>query len=273
MEIPPIPHKDTWITTDQGDILSRCWRPASCRSRTPIVLFHDSLGCIELWRAFPALLAEQTQRQVIAYDRLGFGQSDLRTDKPGIDFIEEEALRYFPVLRRQLGIERFIAFGHSVGGGMAVHCAAHHAPDCEALITVSAQAFVEDRTRAGIMAAREDFAQAASFERLRRYHGEKARWVLDTWVDIWLSPGFGNWTLDGVLPRVDCPTLVIHGENDEYGSAAHPRRIANGIGTRARMTLLPETGHVPHREDGHGIARRIAGFLEERAGTTPEAAP
>ncbi|MGH8437583.1 MAG: alpha/beta fold hydrolase [Pseudomonas sp.] len=41
-----------------------------------MVLFHDSLGCIALWRDFPQQLSEATGREVVAYDRLGFGQSD-----------------------------------------------------------------------------------------------------------------------------------------------------------------------------------------------------
>ena len=45
--------------------------------KPPIVLFHESLGCIELWRDFPRKLSQITGREVIAYDRLGFGQSDV----------------------------------------------------------------------------------------------------------------------------------------------------------------------------------------------------
>jgi len=37
----------------------------------PILLFHDSLGCVDLWRSFPGKLANATGRRVIAYDRLG----------------------------------------------------------------------------------------------------------------------------------------------------------------------------------------------------------
>jgi pimeloyl-ACP methyl ester carboxylesterase len=50
-----------------------------------------------------------------------------------------------------MGLDRFIAFGHSVGGGMAAHCAAMYSSVCAALITESAQAFVESKTRSGII--------------------------------------------------------------------------------------------------------------------------
>ena len=75
---------------------------------------------------------------------------------------------------------------------MALHCAAEFASDCEALITESAQVFAEDRTLQGIRAAREQFRDAGQLERLARYHGDKARWVLDAWIGSWLHPGFAS---------------------------------------------------------------------------------
>jgi hypothetical protein len=36
--------------------------------------------------------------------------------------------------------------------------------------------------------ARDNFAQPGQLERLARYHGDKAAWVLSAWVDTWLSP-------------------------------------------------------------------------------------
>jgi pimeloyl-ACP methyl ester carboxylesterase len=259
----------SWIHTADGRMLARSWQPPDERNDlAPIVLLHDSLGCIALWRDFPLLLARATGRQVIAYDRLGFGQSDQRRDKLGPDFVQDEARRFFPQLREQLGFDRFVAFGHSVGGGMAVHCAAMYATSCEALITESAQAFVEDRTRAGILEAKAMFGHGDAFERLRRYHGEKTRWVLDAWIDTWLSPAFADWSLNEVLPQVTCPTLVIHGSEDEYGSRRHPETITRLVGGMARMEIMPGTGHVPHRENGEWVATRVASFID-LAGQTP----
>ena len=46
---------------------------AADHALAPIILMHDSLGCVALWRDFPAQLAQATARVVYAYDRLGFG--------------------------------------------------------------------------------------------------------------------------------------------------------------------------------------------------------
>lgn len=257
---------DSWVETGQGRIFSRCWEPLNRRddlgSRPPIVLFHDSLGCVQLWRTFPAALAEHSGRHVIAYDRLGFGRSDSRTDRLRADFIREEAERFFPLLREQLVFDRFVALGHSVGGAMATNCAAMYASACEALITESAQAFVEDKTRAAIMEAAELFKQSEHFERLERYHGENTRWVLDAWIDTWLSSEFAEWSLKDVLPQVVCPTLAIHGSEDEYGSNVHPEMIARLASGPSQVEIMQDTRHVPHREQEHWVAKRVANFIK-----------
>lgn len=259
---------ETRVSHPEGAIHVRIWSPVNIAGdepvRNPIVLFHDSLGCVELWRDFPARLCEATGRRVIAYDRLGFGRSDARHDRPGLDFIAEEARRYFGVLRAQLGLPGFVLLGHSVGGGMAVNCAAAFPDECEALITVAAQAFTEDRTTASIAVAKTQFADEQQFQRLVRYHGDNARWVLEAWTETWLHPGFASWSLADTLPRVRCPVLAIHGTEDEYGSNRHPQMIAELSSGPARAEILANTGHVPHRERPEKVLDLISGFLAAR---------
>jgi len=48
---------------------------------------------------------------------------------------------------------------------------------------------------------------------------------LDAWIKVWLSGEFANWSLKENLPKMHCPSLVIHGDNDEYGSIQFPELI------------------------------------------------
>jgi len=260
------------IVTPHGTLHAQCWRPAasgSAVSDIPILLLHDSLGCVALWRDFPARLAEQTGQPVLAYDRLGFGQSAVRDDQLALDFITTEATEYFPLLQAHFGFTRCIVMGHSVGGGMAVHCAARHPHSCVALITESAQAFVEDRTRTGIALARQQFCQPDAMQRLARYHGDKAKWVVDAWTETWLAPGFADWSLAAVLPQVRCPTLVLHGAEDEYGTKRHPQQIAAGVNAHAELHIMPGVRHVPHREQEAAVIGTIRHFLLQLSPDTP----
>jgi pimeloyl-ACP methyl ester carboxylesterase len=247
------------IVTAHGRLYARRWRSGS--SRAPLVLLHDSLGCVASWRDFPARLAGATGRDVIAYDRLGFGRSDAHPGRLAGDFVGAEARGAFAALRRELGLDAFVAFGHSVGGGMAVACAAAYPDACVALVTEAAQAFVEDRTIAGLLAAKAHFQDPVQVDRLRKYHGAKAPWVLGAWLDTWLAPAFADWTLDAALARVRGPALVIHGDRDEYGSPEHPARIARGVRGAARLLVLEACGHVPHRERVDDVLGAVAEFL------------
>lgn len=247
------------IATPHGRLFARRWPGRG--DAAPIVLLHDSLGCVELWRDVPARLAAATGRSAIAYDRLGFGRSDPHPGRLDAGFIAAEAREGFARVREAFALERFVVFGHSVGGGMAVGCAARYPAQCRALVTESAQAFVEARTRDGILAARAAFAEPGQVERLGKYHGDKAAWVLGAWIDTWLAPDFAAWTLDAELAAVRCPTLVVHGDRDEYGSELHPRRIVAGVGAAATLRIVEDCGHVPHRERADAVLALIAQWL------------
>lgn len=249
-----------WVNADGGRLYVKRWDVPSGGGLPPILLFHDSLGCVELWREFPQQLALATGRCVVAYDRLGFGRSDPHPAKLANSFIRDEELAVRD-LREQLGIGRFIAFGHSVGGGMAVATAGKYVADCVALITEAAQTCVEDRTIHGIVEAQRGFAQAEQFERLKKYHGDKAAWVLSAWVDTWLSPEFAGWSLGDDLRRVQCPVLAIHGDRDEFGSTLHPRYIAETVAGPSQMRILAGCGHVPHREMADLVLQEVARWL------------
>lgn len=255
---------DFRIPTPSGFLFARQWVPegSDASQRAPLVLLHDSLGCVALWRNFPEQLALAAARPVVAYDRLGFGASDARAGPMAADFVAHEVHEGFTHVVQHLGIERFALLGHSVGGGMAASIAAALPHHCVALITESAQSFIEERTLQGIREADAAFAAPEQMVRLAKYHGDKAEWVLRAWVDTWLLPERASWTLDDSLRRVQCPVLAIHGESDEYGSLAHPARIERLVHGPVQVLPVPGCGHVPHRELPEVVLKAVAGFLD-----------
>jgi len=252
--------RDQHIAIGDARIFVRRWQ-AGDAAAAPIMLLHDSLGSVAQWRDFPRHLAEATAREVFAYDRRGFGESSAMSAPATARFIDEEAGEVFPALREALSLDRFVLFGHSVGGAMALAIAAHEGDACEAVITESAQAFIEARTLDGIRAAKQAFAAPEQMTRLARWHGDKADWVLSAWADVWLSEAFREWSVDAWLPRIHCPVMAIHGDGDEFGTDAFPRHIAGGVAGPSRMVLLPDCGHVPHRERGAEVVGLVRDFL------------
>jgi pimeloyl-ACP methyl ester carboxylesterase len=254
---------DHFIPTPAGQLYARAWNSPRIAGAAPIVLIHDSLGCVELWRDFPARLRDATRRTVIAYDRLGFGRSDSRVDSLRCSFVREEAEVYMPCLLRHFAIDRFVPFGHSVGGGMAICCGAILPQACVAIITESAQMFAEDKTLAAIAAAKIQYEDADRFARLTRYHGEKAPWVLRAWTDTWLSPEFRSWSVRQELAQLAAPLLALHGDLDEFGSGSgeHLQTARNLSTAPVTPRLLLNQGHVPHRQNPQMVVELVADFL------------
>ncbi len=254
----PIHFQDHSLRLDEGTVFAREWRPANATG-SAIVLLHDSLGCVEMWREFPELLAQATGRRVIAYDRLGFGRSSERRDVLALSFVGDEST----ILARILSafeVESFVLFGHSVGGGMAL-VASERIAGCEAVISESAQAFVEQRTVDGIRLAEKDFENPNQLRRLEKYHGARTKWVLESWTKTWLATQFANWSLRAELQGVKAPALVIHGDRDEYGSTLHPERIVSACEGRVEKLIFKNCGHFPHREMPSEVLREVSAFL------------
>lgn len=257
--------EERWLPVPGGtvfaNIFAKQWLPPEPEAGAPLVLLHDSLGCVALWRDFPERLVRATGRRVIAYDRLGFGASSPHPGQQDVAFVTAEAQLGFAAVAEAFALKQCVLFGHSVGGAMAAACAAQWPALCVGVITESAQAFVEQCTRDGICATRDAFAEPGQMQRLERYHGDKAGWVLAAWVDTWLSEAFRHWSLAEVLPHVRCPALVLHGEHDEYGSRAQPLRYAQGIAGDTTLVLLEDCGHVPHREKPAEVLEAVSAFL------------
>lgn len=251
---------DTLIEGPGGKLFVRSWKPATQTPLNPIIVFHDSLGSVSLWRDFPARLAAATSRPVIAYDRLGFGQSDPNPHHLAPDFIKSEGRTGLQAVREALGIDRMILFGHSVGGGMAISAGATYADKTDGIVTLSAQAFLEDRTVEGIKAAKVAFESVDQIDRLAKYHGSKAKWVLDAWIETWLDPSFADWSLDDDLRSLCSPVLVVHGDQDEYGSRAHPDRIEALATSPVGLAIIENGGHVPHKEQPELLLKLISEF-------------
>lgn len=268
-DVPP-GAADLHVNVGGRTLFTRAWGTWRAEhALPPILLMHDSLGCVQVWRDFPAQLAAATGHAVIAYDRLGFGGSQPHPGPLDARFIRDEALRSVPALRDALGIDRMIVFGHSVGAAMAVTTGAEWIDATVAVMAESPLAFVEDRTLRGIRDSKVDFQDPAKRQRLARYHGSKSDWVLDAWTETWLSPSFAAWNLDDDLRRLRCPLLVMHGERDPYGSTAHPKRMHALGPTPTDVVIFDQCGHAPHREHPDRVLRSVRQFLRTRLGRGP----
>lgn len=234
------------ITVD-GKRLETLWIEPPHGDPQTIVMLHEGLGSVALWKDFPQRVAQATGCGVLAYSRYGYGKSDSWGGRPlTIDFMHHEAKVVLPQLLDQLAIHEPILLGHSDGGSIALIFAGTFPERPRALILEAPHVFVEDLTVASIRQAKHEYDTNHLRGRLGRYHADVES-AFRAWTNAWLDPAFRNWNIEEYLPRISCPVLVIQGEQDEYGTTTQLDAIARQV-PQARTVLLPDCRHSPHRD-------------------------
>lgn len=231
-------------------------------NRPTIIFLHDSLGCIDLWRDFPERVGALTQCNVLVYDRQDYGKScGFSYTKRDNDYLELEA----DILNQLLdywSIEQPILFGHSDGGSIALLTAAKYPEKIKAIITEGAHVFVEDITVNGIKEAIQLYETTDLKTKLEKYHGSKTEAMFWAWANTWTTKEFRSWNIEHFLPMIQCPTLVIQGEKDEYGSLQQVESITEKVSGVAEKFIIPNNGHSPHKENPEVVLEKITSFTQ-----------
>lgn len=233
--------------------------PASAVDRPTLVMLHEGLGCVAMWRDFPDKLAAATGCRVLVYSRPGYGSSDPHPQPRQPDYMHREAREVLPAFLAALGIVRPVLVGHSDGGSIALIHAGSFPQAVAGLVVMAPHEFVEEETLAGIRTARKFWSSSDWPQRLARYHRDAQR-VFHDWNDCWLSPEFRDWNIENCLPEIRCPLLAIQGEDDEYATLRQIEVIAEKVpGTQ--LLCLANCGHSPQRDQEAAVLAAIAGFV------------
>jgi pimeloyl-ACP methyl ester carboxylesterase len=111
-----------WLDLPEGRIETAWWGPGPAEGPTgapTIVLLHEGLGCVALWRDVPERLAEATGLGVFAYSRFGYGQSDPVTLPRPMTYMHHEGQVVLPQVLAAAGVREAVLVGHSDGGSIA----------------------------------------------------------------------------------------------------------------------------------------------------------
>jgi pimeloyl-ACP methyl ester carboxylesterase len=230
-----------------------------------MVFLHEGLGSVSMWRDFPTRLCDALGWRGLVYSRPGYGRSTPRAPDEhwAPDFMHQQALEVLPALFVALGIDCLRnppwLFGHSDGGSIALIHAAHFPDRVAGSIVVAPHIFVEDISVRSIEAAREAFEQGDLRARLARHHDDPDS-AFRGWNGAWLAPEFRSWSLSAELPLLIGPLLAVQGEDDEYGTLAQIRGIAE-LAPQTQLLELAHCGHSPHRDQPEALIAAVQGFV------------
>lgn len=234
------------------------WIAAPVAGKPSIVMLHEGLGSIAMWKDFPARLAARTGCGVFAYSRYGHGHSDRLAEKREVDYLHREAEIVLPDLLAQAGIEHPVLLGHSDGASIALIYAGKFPDSPRAIILEAPHVFVEDCALDGILRTKLAYETTDLRSRLARYHASPDD-TFRGWQEIWLDPRFRSWNIENYLAAIRCPVLMVQGEDDEYGGANHISAIESQV--RAEVLWLAACGHSPHRDQSEIVLDRMAKFI------------
>ncbi|SFW72115.1 alpha/beta fold hydrolase [Amycolatopsis australiensis] len=248
----------------------------------PVLLVHGHPFDRSMWRPQAERLAGQGYR-VITPDLRGYGASPTTDVKTGLDVFAQDLVD----LADELRLGRFVLGGLSMGGQIVMQLVADHPGRAEALLL--ADTFPGLDTPAARQ-ARLDTADRVTTEGMARYAEEllpkmispetrRTRPDVEAHVRRMMrdAPKEGaaaalrgraerpDYTAG--LAKIDVPTLVVVGSEDEFTPVADARLIHELI-PGSTLAVIEGAGHLPNLERETEFDEALSTFLNS-SGATP----
>jgi pimeloyl-ACP methyl ester carboxylesterase len=231
-----------------GRRLEAAWWGSDTGNPATLLLLHEGLGCVALWRDLPQRLAADTGCRVFAYSRFGYGRSDAVSLPRPMTYMHDEALNVLPRVLDAAGISRAVLIGHSDGGSIAaIHAGAVRDPRISGVVLIAAHFFVEESNLQSIAQIGTEYATTELRARLARYHADVDN-TFRGWHDAWLDPRFREFELAEYLAGITVPVLALQGADDPYGTAAQLSCLERTVRSPLETKLIAGARHAPHLE-------------------------
>ena len=243
-----------------GRALESAWWGKTPDEAPTLVLLHEGLGSVDLWRDFPARLAEAIGLGVFAFSRFGYGASDPAPLPRPMTYMHEEAIEILPRVLDLAGVGRCALVGHSDGASIAIINGGEVRDErVRGLVLIAPHLFVEDIAITSIAGIRDAYEAGGLRERLARYHRDVDS-AFRGWNGAWLDPRFRAFDITGSMARVEVPVLVLQGVDDPYGTDLQVRACQQGAAGPVEAVMIEGAQHAPHIEATDSVVTAVASF-------------
>lgn len=241
-----------------------------------VVLLHGVTDNAGTWHDVQAALPDVRTHAV---DLAGHGLTDIPDRTPDARELAEWVAAYLDVA----GVERAVVVGWSLGGTCTLELSAAYPERVRAMVLVGAAALAFPSPTPLALLKLPPFAElvpaVGSSDPLRRTilrdtYARRFRpsaEVLDRYFRGWHVHGRARFvrrllsslrleTTEQLLPRIEAPAWVVHGEEDRFVPVRVGRELAARL-PRAEASLLPGVGHAPHIERPASVLDAIGAAL------------
>lgn len=241
-----------------------CYGPAPTEAPT-IVMLHEGLGCIALWRDFPAAVAAATGMGVLVYSRAGYGQSDLADLPRPLDYMTREAVDVLPQVLDAVGVAQVVLMGHSDGATIAaIYAGSVVDMRVRGLVLMAPHFFTEPMGLAAIARAKDAYDTGDLRSKMAKYHRDPDN-TFRGWNDSWLHPDFAAWNVSEAIDYLRIPTLAIQGEQDQYGTTAQIAELVDRSYAPVETLMLDDCRHAPFADQPGAVLDAVAQFTARLA--------
>lgn len=218
----------------------------------------------------------KSRYKCISYDHRGQGKSELTKDGYDIDNISKDALGLMDALH----IESFHFIGSAMGGFVGMRLAARHPKRIKSLVLLETSANVETHTSRynllvwgvrlfGVKLFVKStmnilFGEKFLKDSTRTEEREKWKTFLRGHKKNILRAAKGVLSRNAIfdeLPHINCPTLVIVGDQDVATEPIESQKIHKKI-AHSQYVVIGGTGHSSAIEEPEQVNQVIDGFLK-----------
>ncbi len=257
----------------------------------PLLFLHGFGNDAHIWDDFAPVVAPHYR--TLALDHRGHGDSDWSdAGRYGYDSLADDV----EAVTNELGIERLVLIGHSLGGRVSTLFASRHPERMAGLVLVDIGPELDARgtTRIRMEAEQqqnpsfgsiEEYARTVSLlypasppevvMRLARHgvrQGEDGRYVLK------MDPLLRGMTREGAaepelregptpeewweaLAKIPCPTLVVRGAASDVLAPDTADRMVDDVLPNGHLAVVPQASHSVMTDNPSGFRDAVAGFV------------
>ncbi len=203
----------------------------------------------------------------IAADHPGYGQSD---SPPWLEEVADLAQFYLEFLR-SFDLTGVRVIGHSLGGWIALEMATRSTARMKNLTVLSSAGIrVKDLGPPDIFAMDQEELVRTLFHDQRLIEQQLSAPLTPeqittitrnrvTSARLGWNPRFFNPKLRKWLRRIDVPTHIVWGDQDRIFAPAYATELQKAI-AGAKVTIIPDTGHMLHVEKANAVADAVMAF-------------
>lgn len=264
------------------------WRGAELHytdegSGFPIIMVHGYGGSHRNFNRIDELLKDKFR--IIRLDLPGFGMSDMPHEK-GIELNPPEVYRdYMKFIIDTLNIDSFYIMGNSMGGWVAWQTAIENPEKVKGIVLLGSAGYEMDKIKAkAVTWLRYPMVERMLGKGMPLYASQNAAqrcWSNDSLInpieavannDFWNREGNIQAALavanSKVIPdtvgltKLNCPTLIVWGKDDEIIPAYHAEKFHCDI-KNSTMIIYDNCGHVPQIEKAEQLEKDFLKFINK----------